>query len=417
MLSLQNASKPLRRKPRIGLAVAGGGPIGGMYELGALRALDEAVEGLDLTRLHVYVGVSSGAFLAASLANRIDTASMCRIFLTADSGDVRFMPESFLRPAFFEYARRVIGLPRLVLDFWKNALLRPGESSVGELLGRFGGLIPNGLFDNSGIEAFLRDAFTRRGRSNDFRELKRKLFVIAVDLDSGETVRFGASDWNEVPISVAVQASSALPGLYPPVKLHGRHLVDGALRRTMHGSVALDEDIDLLIGLNPLVPYDGHAARGSDGQRLQSVTEGGLPMVLSQTFRTLLQSRMQVGLAKYAQQYAHSDQMILEPDHDDAEVFFTNAFSYSSRQRVCEHAYRATLRDLGRNREALRPMLARLGLRLRDELLNRPEPMLMEGVRNSYRPHTETTARLARALDEVEEIIETRQVSKRRRRG
>lgn len=416
MLSIQNASNPVRRKPRIGLAVAGGGPIGGMYELGALRALDEAIEGLDLTRLHVYVGVSSGAFLAASLANRIDTASMCRIFLTGDSGDVRFRPESFLRPAFFEYARRVIGLPRLVLDFWRKALLHPGESSVGELLGRFGGLIPNGLFDNSGIEEFLRDAFTRRGRSNDFRELKRKLFVIAVDLDSGETVRFGASGWDDVPISVAVQASSALPGLYPPVKLHGRHLVDGALRRTMHGSVALDEDIDLLIGLNPLVPYDGHAARGTDGQRLQSVTEGGLPMVLSQTFRTLLQSRMQVGLAKYAQQYAHSDQLILEPDHDDAEVFFTNAFSYSSRQRVCEHAYRATLRDLARHREVLRPMLTRLGLRLREDLLDQPKPSLMAGVRRSYRPHTDTTARLARALDEVEELIEARHPPRRQRR-
>ena len=379
-----------------------------MYELGALRALDEAVEGLDLTRLEVYVGVSSGAFLAASLANRMDTATMCRIFLTGDSGDVRFRPETFLRPAFFEYARRVMGLPGLLLDFWRTALTHPTEVGVGDLIGRFGGLIPNGLFDNSGIEEFLREAFTRRGRSNDFRELKRKLRVISVDLDSGETVRFGAEDWDDVPISVAVQASSALPGLYPPVKLHGRHLVDGALRRTMHGSVALDEDIDLLIGLNPLVPYDGHSKNAAAHDRVSSVTSGGLPMVLSQTFRTLLQSRMQVGLAKYAQQYAHSDQLILEPDHDDAEVFFTNAFSYSSRRRVSEHAYRATLLDLGRQREVLRPMLGRLGLRLRDELLDAPGASLMEGVRREYRPHTGTTARLARALDDVEELLEER---------
>jgi predicted acylesterase/phospholipase RssA len=417
MLSIQQASAPIRRKPRIGLAVAGGGPIGGMYELGALRALDQAIEGLDLTRLEVYVGVSSGAFLAASLANRINTATMCRIFLTGDSGDVRFRPETFLRPAFFEYARRVLGLPRMVLDFWRTALTHPTELGVGDLLGRFGGLIPNGLFDNSGIEEFLREAFTRRGRSNDFRELKRKLRVISVDLDSGETVRFGADDWDDVPISVAVQASSALPGLYPPVKLRGRHLVDGALRRTMHGSVALDEDIDLLIGLNPLVPYDGNGKHVDAAERLSSVTSGGLPMVLSQAFRTLLQSRMQVGLAKYAQQYAHSDQLILEPDHDDAEVFFTNAFSYRSRQRVCEHAFRATLLDLGRQREVLRPMLARLGLRLREEFLDAPETSLMEGVRSAYRPHTGTTARLARALDDVQELLEERAAPPPKRRG
>ncbi len=59
------------KAPRIGLAIAGGGPIGGMYELGALRALDLAIEGLDLTALDVYVGVSSGAFLAACLTNRV----------------------------------------------------------------------------------------------------------------------------------------------------------------------------------------------------------------------------------------------------------------------------------------------------------------------------------------------------------
>ena len=68
------------------------------YELGALRALDEAVDGLDLTRLDCYVGVSSGAFLAAGLANRIGTEEMCRGFITGTSDDIRFRPEIILRP-------------------------------------------------------------------------------------------------------------------------------------------------------------------------------------------------------------------------------------------------------------------------------------------------------------------------------
>ena len=88
MLVVQTAARPRKRsskKGRIGLAVAGGGPIGGMYELGTLRALDEVLDGIDLTRLDVYVGVSSGAFLAASLANGIGTTAMCRIFLTGEN--------------------------------------------------------------------------------------------------------------------------------------------------------------------------------------------------------------------------------------------------------------------------------------------------------------------------------------------
>ena len=52
MLHLQEARKvrSLRRPHRIGLAVAGGGPIGGIYEMGALRALDEAEAGLECPR-------------------------------------------------------------------------------------------------------------------------------------------------------------------------------------------------------------------------------------------------------------------------------------------------------------------------------------------------------------------------------
>ena len=49
----QPANAKNGNKPRIGLALGGGGPIGGIYEIGALRALDEALEGLDLDRKSV----------------------------------------------------------------------------------------------------------------------------------------------------------------------------------------------------------------------------------------------------------------------------------------------------------------------------------------------------------------------------
>jgi len=402
-------------RSKIGLALAGGGPVGGIYEVGAMAALAEALDGVDFTDFDIYVGVSSGAFISAAVANGLAPATLARMLVENDTDDV-FDPEMLLRPAFGEYVRRALSVPVLMWSSLRQYLSDPWHLRLVESFQGLSHAIPTGVFNNAGIDHLLSKLLSTGGRSNDFRRLKHRLFLVATDLDTGESVAFGSEGHDDVPISVAVQASSALPGLYPPVQLHGRHLVDGALRRTMHGSVALDEDIDLFIGLNPLVPYDGHSARGTDGERLSSVTEGGLPMVLSQTFRTLLQSRMQVGLAKYAQQYAHSDQLIFEPNHDDAEVFFTNAFSYSSRQRVCEHAYRVTLRDLGRQREALKPILTRLGLRLRDELLDAPEPSLMDGVRRAYRPHTGTTARLSRALDDIEELIEARSESPRKGR-
>src|SRR5690606_6922536 len=241
---------------RIGLAVAGGGPIGGMYELGALRALDEALDGLDLADLDCYVGVSSGAFLAAGLANRMSTEQMCRIFITGDSDDASFRADTFLRPALYEYLQRAASLPRITFDWWRCVLLDPLDVRWTDLINRFGGLVPAGLFDNAEVERCLRGIFTRRGRCHDFRELYAKPFVVAVELDGGQSVLFGSEGWDDVPSSRAVQASAALPGLYPPVEVRGRHLVDGALRRTMHASVLLDRGIDLLLGINPLVPFN-----------------------------------------------------------------------------------------------------------------------------------------------------------------
>ena len=425
MLSLHPARQrtpPARHTPpRIGLAIAGGGPIGGMYELGALRALDEALDGLDLTDLDCYVGVSSGAFLAAGLANRMTTAEMCRIFITGDSDDAHFRADTFLRPALFEYMRRVANLPRLAFDWWRMLLLDPLEMGWSDLVSRFGGLVPTGLFDNQQVERFLRDIFTRRGRTNDFRELEAKLFVVAVELDTGEAVLFGGEGWDDVPISKAVQASAALPGLYPPVDVRGKHLVDGALRRTMHASVLLERGIDLMIGINPLVPFNAGASEPSPGDDMVEDTrtrlaEGGLPAVLSQTFRTLLQSRMQVGLAKYAQQYPDIDQMVFEPNAHDGELFHTNALSFASRGRVCQLAYRNTLDDLRRRADELRPMLAAQGIHLRDEILADENRTLVEGLAATPVPSTDTTAKLRRALDATERVIARRATARARKR-
>ncbi|UHQ18851.1 patatin-like phospholipase family protein [Lysobacter sp. KIS68-7] len=406
MLSLHAAQKRPKTKaaPKIGLAVAGGGPIGGMYELGALRALDEAIDGLDLTRLDCYVGVSSGAFLAAALANRMDTAEMCRIFITGDSDDVQFRPETFLRPAFFEYMRRAASAPRLAMEWWRDMLFARGDSRWSDAITRFGGLVPTGLFDSTEIEHFLREVFTRRGRSNDFRTLEADLFVVAVELDSGKVVRFGGEDWDDVPISKAVQASAALPGLYAPVEVRGRHFVDGALRRTMHASTVLERDIDLMIGLNPLVPFDANTARRNPEGIESRLSEGGLPVVLSQTFRTLLQSRMQVGLQRYAQTYPDVDQLVFEPNSDDGELFFTNVFSFAARRRVCEIAYRNTLEDLRKRAPDLRPVLKAHGLVLRDDVLADDTRSILDGLPKRPRA-TETTARLRRALDEVDHLV------------
>lgn len=408
MLILQPASRPRRSRSRVGIAIAGGGPIGAMYELGVLRALDQAVDGLDLTALDVYVGVSSGAFLAASLANRIDTEQMCRIFITGDANDVRFNPDAFVRPALREYMQRAAHAPRLVQEWLRSVLAQPTSLHLGEAISRLGSLVPTGLFDNAPIARFLHDAYTRHGRTDDFRELKRRLYIVAADLDNGEVIRFGDSEWDDIPISKAVQASSALPGLYPPVEIRGRQFVDGAVRRTMHASVAFDADIDLFIGINPLVPVDVHHAQHSPSYKNHGLARGGLPMVLSQAFRTMLYSRMRVGMQRHAQQYNNIDQIVFEPSPRDGDMFFTNAFSYGARADVCDYAYAATLTDLRERYDEMAPLLARHGLTLRQDILHDRAVSLRTSLDPAPQRITDATERLRRALDDVDGLLKAR---------
>ena len=69
------------RCSKVGLALAGGGPVGGIYEVGALTALAEALEGADFSAFDIYVGVSSGAFIAAAVANGLGPATLARMLV------------------------------------------------------------------------------------------------------------------------------------------------------------------------------------------------------------------------------------------------------------------------------------------------------------------------------------------------
>ena len=92
-------------RAKIGLALAGGGPEGSIYEIGAVRALDECIEGIDLNDLDIYVGVSAGAFITACLANNLSTAQMCRAIVKPEPGEHPIVPETFMYPAVGRFLR------------------------------------------------------------------------------------------------------------------------------------------------------------------------------------------------------------------------------------------------------------------------------------------------------------------------
>ncbi len=395
------------RQPRVGLALAGGGPLGAIYEIGALAALTEALEGLDLNDADVYVGVSAGGFIAAALANGITPHQLSRAFIEGEKSSDRFEPSILLRPAFREYAKRLASVPPLAVSAAWHYLA--GASTIMSAFERLGRAIPTGVFSGDEVDRYLSAIFAQPGRTNDFRRLAHKLYLVATDLDTGSSVAFGSPDMDHVPISRAVQASAALPGLFPPVEIEGRYFVDGALRKTLHASVALDQGIELMLCLNPLVPYDStphHRTRDRE-HHMDKLVEGGLPVVLAQTFRSIIHSRLGAGLERYKTAYPHTDILLFEPNRADADMFFTNLFSYSSRRRLCEHAYQKTREELWKRRHELTPLLERHGVTIRTDVLQDEKMTLVKSLRRSRGIWRETattaaTRLLTHTLDDLE---------------
>lgn len=396
---------------RTGLACAGGVIEGAVYEIGALCAIEEAIEGLSFNDMDVYVGVSSGALITSCLANGISARTLSRAIISQASPELNVKPEVLFSPALGEYSRRLRQIPETTLKALHKYLASPFDLSPMGALAEMSTLLPVGLFDNRPLEQYVAKAFgATEGRTNDFRALERRhgshLRVISMCLDTSELVAFGRAGYDEVPISKAVQASAALPGLYCPVEIDGRCYIDGVARRTLNASLALEAGTDLLFCLNPIVPVDA-APPSALGRVPARLVDYGLPSVLSQTFRAAIHSRRRAGFRDYAHRFPDADVILIEPDLQEPSLFFSNIFSFSNRHAVCERAYRTTRQNLRARREELRAKLWRHGLRLREDVLEDEERTLFGRLRPaSERPRgANAFDRAHDALDRLDRVL------------
>ncbi len=398
------------------LALAGGGPIGAIYEIGALRALEESIEGLDLNALCHYVGVSSGAFLAACLANGLTTAQLCRSIVKEEPGEHPFVPETFLSPAVDSIVHGATRVPRLILEALNAYLRNPRDLSFVESMTRLARALPVGVLRNDPIAEFLERIFSIKGRTNDFRKLDTRLVVVATDLDAARPVLFGEPGMDHVPISKAVQASTALPGVYPPVLIDDRYYVDGVLLKTVHGSAALEEGAGLLLALNPIVPVDTFQAVELGFLKSDHLIDRGLPAILAQTLRTIIHARAVQGFASYASRFPEADVLVFEPRRDDYRMFFINVFSFAARKEICDHAYRSVRRQLRAREREITPKLKRHGYRLDLDLLADEHRSVWEsvGLDENLEPlvpppppsrRHEVTEQLEEALERLEAMV------------
>jgi predicted acylesterase/phospholipase RssA len=350
-----------RKHSKVALVCAGGGVTGAVYEIGALRALEGLLE-RSVLDFDLYVGISGGAFVASLLAHGISPREMYDQVASRDRSPFGVSDALLFRLGLGDFLKSTRRAPKILSQALLTTLTGEGRGPLDLAFSLFR-LLPPGLLDNSGIQEYLEMLFRSRGRRDRFDDLTRELYVVAVDLDSGEAVPFGEPGWRRLPVSKAVQASTALPGLYRPVHINGRDYVDGGVKKTAHINLAIRHGADLVVCINPIVPILNDRARGPLDGRL---SEHGVTYVLDQVFRIALHGRMQYGLERYKAEHPEVDILLVQPTRNDMRMFSYDIMRLSARKVLAEDGYRSVLSAFKANRAAYVRLLGRHGMRLRD---------------------------------------------------
>jgi NTE family protein len=180
--------------PRIALVLGGGGSRGAVG-VGLYKALVELGIPLDFI-VSSSIGAVTGAFIAAGMSPT-ELESHWKSLRTSD----------------------VIG------SRWQFLRLLMGASSA---------------FTNGSLRNLLRRVLPIRS----FSELRIPLAIVTTDLETGETIVLTEGDLID-----AILASTALPGLFPPIARRGRRLVDGGLSNNVPIDLAIERGADRVIGM------------------------------------------------------------------------------------------------------------------------------------------------------------------------
>lgn len=347
------ASIDRRRRPRrdkTALVLGGGGFTGGVYEIGALRALDLLAVNSNVNQFDVYVGTSAGAFIASLCANGVTPEEMMRVVTRQGTPAFRDIDISdLLRPNLVEFARKGALLPLRALRMGRQLVSQWGAVSLMDVLLGFAEGLPSGAYTGSGIEGYLQKVLGEPGRSDDFRDLACELYITATDLDTCERVVFGVEGTDDVPISAAVRASGALPMVYAPVRIKDRELIDGGIVSTTNLDIAVEAGARFVVVINPIVPFVNDFStrvRTLRGTRQRRVSDMGFPQIGYQAFKLVAHQRLHELAKGWEQRYPGVDIVLIEPEPTDELMFQTSMMNFASRVEIARHGFESVTQHL-----------------------------------------------------------------------
>jgi len=365
-----SAEKPRRRgrRSKTALVLGGGGFTGGVYEIGALRALDLLSVNRTVNQFDVYVGTSAGSFVAALTANGVTPEEMMRVvnqqvptpFRDIDLG-------TLLRPNYLEYAKQGVKLPFRLLSIARELAPQIGQVSLMDVVLGLGEVLPSGVYSGGGVERYIRQVLSDPDRSDDFRLLENELYLVATDLDTCDRIVFGRDGWDDVPISSAVRASTALPMVYAPTEIKGREFVDGGIVSTTNVDVAVEAGAKFIVVVNPLVPFVNDFSKqvgGPLGSRPRRVSDMGLPQIGFQAFKLMAYQRLHEMARRWEERYPGVDIVLIEPEPNDELMFQTSIMNYTKRVQIAKHGFQSVTLKLASDYESFREVCERHGIEI-----------------------------------------------------
>ena len=363
-------------KSKTALVLAGGGLTGAVYEIGALRAIDDLLIDLSVNDFDIYVGTSAGALISAYLANGVTPEEMLGVIEGTNKEVDALQSQYIFHLSKSDYLHWGLSLPVKLFQTWTSYLRHFYEMTLFDFIWSLGKAMPAGFYDGEGLDFYIQTTLKKMGYTNSFNELSKELYIIATDLDSGDRAIFGVNHL-DAPISTAVAASSALPVVYKPVRVRNNEYIDGGFRGTASIDIAIERGAKLIVCINPLVPFnnsntDQNTASGLEHSHLQEyghLSEKGFQSVADQTLRIFSHAGLQYHVKQLRRAHPQVDIILIEPQKNDPDMYFYNMMRYSARLTIAHHGFETVTYDLAKDYPYYKEVLSRHGIRISRRLV------------------------------------------------
>ncbi|MGH7233125.1 MAG: patatin-like phospholipase family protein [Nitrospiraceae bacterium] len=352
----------MRQRGKLALALSGGGFIGYLFEIGALTALDDLFEdGFTINDFDLFLGVSAGAAGAALMANGVKPEKILDANLCGER-PYYFERRDIFAPAMGEGLKTFLRAVQQLVPLLKLYARNRKEMSLIDLLEKAQESLPCGVYTLEPFARYLEATFAAKGLSNDFEQLRKELYIPAIDLESGRNVIFGEEGWRQTPISRAITASSAAPIYFCPVRIEGRDYIDAGIGRIACFETAIQKGADFMVIVHPHLPmgmaYDVIPPVGGSSSRIR---HRGFLSIGDQASRINLEARFSLAAELYQRQ--HPDTFfVISPKPSETMLLERSFLSFRDRVYLLRCGYLSVAEAIMEQFERLQGRFAAHGI-------------------------------------------------------